>query len=159
MELTTEYGLREASTADLDAIVGLINRAFAVERFFKNGDRTDAEMVRQNLEEGKFLLLSDKDEIVACIFVKLMGERAYLGTLSVDPAKQKSGVGSRMMQEAEEYCRAAGCKVLDIRIVNLRTELPAIYRKFGFVETGIESAEVVKNASQPIHFVTMSKAL
>ena len=88
-----------------------------------------------------------------------MGERAYLGTLSVDPAKQKSGVGSRMMQEAEEYCRAAGCKVLDIRIVNLRTELPAIYRKFGFVETGIESAEVVKNASQPIHFVTMSKAL
>ena len=53
MELTTEYGLREASTADLDAIVGLINRAFAVERFFKNGDRTDAEMVRQNLKEGK----------------------------------------------------------------------------------------------------------
>jgi ribosomal protein S18 acetylase RimI-like enzyme len=159
MESTAEYRLREASTADLDAIVVLINRAFAVERFFKNGDRADAEMVQQNLKEGKFLLLADQDEIVACIFVKLMGERAYLGTLSVDPERQRSGLGSRMMKEAEVYCRAAGCKVLDIRIVNLRNELPGIYRKFGFVETGTQSAEMVKNASQPIHFVTMSKAL
>ncbi len=159
MEVTTEYRLREASTADLDAIVALINRAFAVERFFKDGDRADTEMVRQNLNEGKFLLLIDKDEIVACTFVKLMGERAYLGTLSVDPARQKSGLGSRLMHEAEAYCRTAGCKVLDIRIVNLRTELPGIYRKFGFVETGTQSAEMVKTASQPIHFITMSKAL
>ena len=64
-----------------------------------------------------------------------------------------------MMQEAEDYCRAAGCKVLDIRIVNLRTELPPIYRKFGFVETGTQSAEVIKNAMQPIHFINMSKPL
>jgi hypothetical protein len=63
------------------------------------------------------------------------------------------------MQEAENYCRNAGCKALDIRIVNLRTELPAIYRKFGFVETGTQSAEVVKNATQPVHFITMSKPL
>jgi predicted N-acetyltransferase YhbS len=83
----------------------------------------------------------------------------YVGTLSVDPARQKSGLGGRMMREAEDYCRNAGCKALDIRIVNLRTELPAIYRKFGFVETGTQSAEVIKNATQPIHFITMSKPL
>ena len=64
-----------------------------------------------------------------------------------------------MMHEAEEYCRSAGCKVVDIRIVNLRAELPAIYHKLGFVETGTQSAEVVKNATRPIHFITMSKPL
>jgi hypothetical protein len=37
--------------------------------------------------------------------------------------------------------------------------LPAIYRRFGFVETGTQSAEVVKNATRPIHFITMSKSL
>jgi len=151
--------MREASHADIPQIVLLINRAFAVERFFKSGDRTDPEQVQQMMQDGKFLLLIDEDEMVACMFVKVTGKRGYVGTLSVDPARQKSGIGRRMMQEAENYCRNAGCKALDIRIVNLRTELPAIYRKFGFVETGTQSAEVVKNATQPIHFITMSKPL
>ena len=151
--------MREASHADIPQIVLLINRAFAVERFFKSGDRTDPEQVQQMMQDGKFLLLIDEDEMVACMFVKVTGKRGYVGTLSVDPARQKSGIGRRMMQEAEDYCRNAGCKALDIRIVNLRTELPAIYRKFGFVETGTQSAEVVKNATQPIHFITMSKPL
>jgi GNAT superfamily N-acetyltransferase len=159
MELMTQYALRKAAPADLDAIVLLINRAFAVERFFKNGDRTNQEQVRQMMGDGKFLVLTHKDGIAACIFVKITGARAYLGTLSVDPGRQKSGLGSRLMREAEDYCRAAGCKALDIRIVNLRAELPEIYRKFGFVETGTQSAEVVNNATQPVHFVTMSKSL
>jgi ribosomal protein S18 acetylase RimI-like enzyme len=151
--------MREASHADIPQIVLLINRAFAVERFFKSGGRTNPEQVQQMMQDGKFLLLIDEDEMVACMFVKVTGKRGYVGTLSVDPARQKSGIGRRMMQEAENYCRNAGCKALDIRIVNLRTELPAIYRKFGFVETGTQSAEVVKNATQPIHFITMSKPL
>jgi len=151
--------VRQAVPADAPQIVLLINQAFQVERFFKNADRTNLEQVRQMMNEGKFLLLVDQDQITACIFVKLTGDRAYLGTLAVDPDRQKSGVGTRMMQEAENYCRAAGCTVLDIRIVNVRRELPEIYRKFGFVETGTESAEVIKSATQPVHFVTMSKVL
>jgi ribosomal protein S18 acetylase RimI-like enzyme len=151
--------VREASDSDLLRIVSLINRAFAVERFFKSGDRTDPEQVQQMMQDGKFLLLTDGDEMVACMFVRVTGDRAYIGTLSVDPARQRSGLGRRMMREAEDYCRNAGCKALDIRIVNLRTELPAIYRKLGFVETGTQSAEVVKNATRPIHFITMSKPL
>jgi len=151
--------VREASHSDVPRIVSLINLAFAVERFFKSGDRTDPEQVQQMMQDGKFLLLTEEDEMVACMFVKVAGDRAYLGTLSVDPARQKSGLGGRMMREAEDYCRNAGCKALDIRIVNLRTELPGVYRKFGFVESGTQSAEVIKNATRPIHFITMSKPL
>ncbi len=151
--------VREASQADVPRIVALINRAFAVERFFKSGDRTNPEQVQQMMQDGKFLLLMERDEMVACMFVKVTGDRGYVGTLSVDPGRQKSGLGRRMMHQAEDYCRNAGCKALDIRIVNLRTELPAIYRKFGFVETGTQSAEVVKNATRPVHFITMSKPL
>jgi ribosomal protein S18 acetylase RimI-like enzyme len=151
--------VRKASPSDIPRMVSLINRAFAVERFFKSGDRTNPEQVQQMMGDGKFLLLTDEGEMVACMFVKVTGDRAYLGTLSVDPARQKSGLGSRMMREAEEYCRNAGCKTLDIRIVNLRVELPEIYRKFGFVESGTQPAEVIKNATRPIHFITMSKPL
>jgi ribosomal protein S18 acetylase RimI-like enzyme len=159
MQFESQYVTRAASADDVDTIVSLINRAFAVARFFKSGDRTDPEQVQQMMKDGRFLLLIDKGEIVACVFVKITGERGYLGTLSVDPERQKSGLGTRMMHEAEDYFRAAGCKVVDIRLVNLRTELPGIYRKFGFVETGTQSAEVIKNATRPIHFITMSKEL
>jgi len=79
--------------------------------------------------------------------------------LSVDPARQKSGLGRRMMGEAETYLRAAGCKTLDIWIVNLRTELPPIYRKFGFVETGTKTTEWTEKFSKPVHFIVMSKEL
>lgn len=159
MEPACQYVLREASADDVDAVVLLINRAFAVESFFKSGDRTNAEQVRQMMETGKFLLLTDGQAIIACVWLKITGDRGYLGTLSVDPERQKSGLGRRMMREAENYFSTAGCKVVDIRLVNLREELPAIYRKFGFVETGTQSAEVIKSATRPIHFITMSKEL
>lgn len=155
----TKEAIRSATPSDISQIVSLINRAFAVERFFKNGDRTDSEQVRQMMEQGRFLLLEKDDDLVACVFIRVTGDRGYIGTLSVDPVRQRSGLGTRMMHEAEEYCRSAGCKVVDIRIVNLRAELPAIYHKFGFVETGTQSAEVIKNATRPIHFITMSKPL
>ena len=49
--------VREASPSDIVQLVSLINRAFAVERFFKNADRTNPEQVRENMNEGTFLLL------------------------------------------------------------------------------------------------------
>ena len=159
MKPRQQYALRTATVGDVDAIASLINRAFAVERFFKSGDRTDPEQVRQMMRDGRFLLLHDGVELVACVFVKVTGKRGYLGTLSVDPARQKSGLGRRMMHEAEDYFRAAGCNVVDIRIVDVRPELREIYTKVGFVETGAESAEVIRTATRPVHFITMSKEL
>ena len=97
--------------------------------------------------------------MIACVWIRITGDRAYLGTLSVDPSRQKSGIGARMMQEAEAYAREQGCSAIDIRIVNLRTELPPIYRKFGFVETGTEVLSDTTKFTQPVHFLKMSKEL
>lgn len=154
-----EFVLRNAVPADIPAIVALINRAFSVEKFFKSGERIDAAGLVEMLLHGEFLLLESSGSLIACVYVKITGERAYAGTLAVDPSQQKSGIGRRMMREAEDYARARGCEVLDIRIVNVRPELSEIYTKLGFMPTGIESAEVIKTATQPVHFVTMSKPL
>ncbi len=159
MEVVSQYVLREASADDVDAIVTLINRAFAIERFFKSGDRINPEQVQEMIQNGKFLLLIDGTAMVACVWLEITGNRGYLGTLSVDPERQRLGLGARMMREAENYFRAAGCKAIDIRLVNLRPELLPIYRKFGFVETGTQSGEMIKSATRPVHFITMSKEL
>jgi N-acetylglutamate synthase-like GNAT family acetyltransferase len=151
--------LRTATDADVGAIVDLVNRAFAVESFFKTGDRTDDAQIRELLRDGQFLLLTESKMATACVYVKLKEDRCYIGLLSVDPAKQRSGIGARMMREAEDLGRRAGCRFADIRTVSVRPELPVIYHKLGYVETGIESAAVIKTATMPVHFVTMSKAL
>jgi N-acetylglutamate synthase-like GNAT family acetyltransferase len=109
---TTNFAVREAEPKDLQQIVSLINRAFDVERFFKAGDRTDAETVRENMSEGTFLVMLDGDEMIACVWIRITGDRAYLGTLSVGPSRQKSGIGARMMQEAEAYAREQGCSTI-----------------------------------------------
>ena len=122
-----ESVLRTAVAADVPAIVDLINRAFAVEKFFKSGERIDAAGLAEMMQHGEFLLLESAAALISCVYVKITGERAYAGTLAVDPLQQKSGIGRRMMNEAEEYARAHACEVLDIRIVNVRPELSEIY--------------------------------
>ena len=152
-------GLRTATEADVARIVDLVNRAFAVERFFKTGDRTDEAQILELMRDGRFLLLLEEEVLVACVYVKLNGDRCYIGLLSVDPAKQRSGIGARMMQEAEDLGRRAGSRFADIRMVSVRPELPVIYHKLGYVEIGVESAAVITTATMPVHFVRMSKLL
>jgi len=151
--------LRHATEADIAPIVALVNRAFAVESFFKTGDRTDDAQIRELLQQDPFLLLTDSEDLIAGVHVKLNGDRIYIGMLAVDPAKQKLGIGARMMREAEDFGRRAGCKFADLRVVSVRPELPLIYGKLGYTESGVESAAVIKTATMPVHFVTMSKPL
>ena len=86
-------------------------------------------------------------------------ERAYIGLLSVEPSLQGSGLGKRLMTAAEEYCRAAGCAFADLRVVNLRTELPLFYRKLGYQQTGTEPFPTEAHTEVPCHFLIMSKSL
>jgi GNAT superfamily N-acetyltransferase len=150
---------RLASHADAESIVRLVNRAFAIEHFFKEGERTDLEDIRRHLENGVFLVCTHGSEMVGCIYIQATGERGYVGLLSVDPTRQGQGLGSLLMQHAEDYCAGVGCVRIDLRIINLRPELLAFYAKRGYVECGTESAEVVKGAKLPVHFVLMSKEL
>jgi hypothetical protein len=63
------------------------------------------------------------------------------------------------MDAAEEYFRSAGCQAVDLQIVNLRAELPAFYRKLGYIETGTSPFAADAEPSRPCHFIKMSKQL
>ena len=85
--------------------------------------------------------------------------RAYLGLLAVDPAHQHCGLGSVLMDAAEDYCRGLGIRFMDIKVVHLRAELPAYYRRRGYVETGTSPFPADIETKQPCHFIEMSKQL
>ena len=151
---------RVAEVTDAPAIMAVINAAFRrAESFLIDRDRVDLEMVRSLLEKGKFLVAEDGGVLAGCVYIELRGDRAYLGLLSVDPDRQKAGLGSQLMNAAENYCARAGCRFMDLRIVNVRRELPAFYRHRGYVETGTAPFTPGLNPKVPCHFVEMSKPL
>jgi GNAT superfamily N-acetyltransferase len=150
---------RTATPEDAENIARLVNAAFRPERFFTDGDRTNPEKVRALLQKGTFLLVEAAGALTGCVYVECGGERGYFGLLAVEPAHQRSGLGSRMVAAAEQYCRTAGCHFMDLTIVNLRTELPAFYYRLGYVESGTLPFPSDQHANQPCHLVRMSKRL
>ena len=101
----------------------LVNSAFRkAESFFIDRDRIDVESVRALMEKGRFLIAEDNGALAGCVYVEQRGEGAYLGLLSVDPALQRTGIGSALMNAAENHGSKIGCRVMDLRIVNLREE-------------------------------------
>ncbi len=151
---------RLAEIADAGSIAQLVNTAFRPERFFIDADRTDPEKVRALLAMGKFLLAEEAQTVVGCVYVELRGERGYFGLLAVDPAEQRAGVGSSLIKAAEDYCRAAGCLVMDLTIVNLRKELPGYYRRRGYEENGtLPFPEDQHSPKMPCHLIRMTKTL
>ena len=153
--------LRTATVHDASDLARVINDAFIVEAFFKIGDRTNADQIVELMNSGgEFLLLESlPGTLCGCVYLKCYGERAYFGMLSIDPARQGRGLGRQLIDAVEERARARGCRFMDIHIVNLREELPAYYRRFGYVEQGTLPFSDPDRASRPCHFIVMSQPL
>ena len=115
-------------------------------------------------------LAESEHTLLGCVYVEphyVDGNRsstesqdcAYLGLLAVGPAHQQSGLGSMLMDAAEDYCRALGLRFMDIKVVNLREELAGFYRKRGYVETGTSAFPEGVETKLRCHFIDMSKPL
>lgn len=152
--------IRTAGAEDAPVLVSLINKAFAVERFI-DGTRTDEERLAETMRKGNVLVAERVGRAVACVYVELRGERAYFGMLAVDPAQQHQGLGKLMTTAAEDFGRKHGCKHMDITVLSLRPELPPLYRKLGYSETGAEEFHPARplKAGVQCYCIVMSKPL
>jgi len=152
--------IRIATADDAPALLALINGAFSVEKFFVDRERTTREELDSYFGRGTFFLLDGNDgSLAASQYFEWRGDRAYVGMLAVHPDLQGRGIGRQMMAAAEEHARELGCRGVDIRVVNLREELPPFYRSLGYVETGRSEPVDAPGASKPYHFILMSKEL
>ena len=152
--------LRLARATDTKRVVEVINAAFRkAESYIIDRDRVDLEVIQSLFAKGEFLIAEDEAGLAGCVYLERRGDRTYLGLLSVAPERQKTGLGSLLMREAEQHCASAGCLFMDLRIINLRTDNCAFYRRRGYVETGTETFPPDVETKLPCHFVTMSKPL
>jgi GNAT superfamily N-acetyltransferase len=150
---------RRATEADIPALLALINHAYAVENFF-DGTRTSEERLTADLQKGEILVGEDaQGRILGCVYLEVRGERGYLGQFAVAPTCQRRGLGRWIVSVAEERLRSRGCKGIDISVLNRRSELPPVYRTFGYVETGREAFEGSRTVlfGEACHCIIMSK--
>jgi len=150
---------RPAVIADIPALVRLINAAFIVEQFVFDGDRINAEETRAFMETGGFLVAEDSAAFAGCVYVEVREGRGYLGLLAVDPARQGTGLGRKLVAAAEDYFRAARCGAVDLRVISQRTPLPPFYRRLGYVEVGTAPFSPSLQPRVPGHYIVMSKRL
>jgi N-acetylglutamate synthase-like GNAT family acetyltransferase len=157
--VTNRVTTRLAARADVERLTALINAAYdAAEGFFLDGPRiSDAEVI-ERITTGEFLVAEDRNGVYACVYLRFTGDRAYLGLLAVDPARQKHGVGAQLLDAAEAYCAERHCTAIDIVVVNLREELFPRYEARGYQRTGTAPFEDPR-LTRPAHFVRMAKSL
>jgi GNAT superfamily N-acetyltransferase len=149
--------IRRAETGEAEALAALINSAFGpAEGFFIVGDRISADGVREHFARGVFLVA---DDYAGTVFVEPRGDYAYLGLLSVAPARQGEGIGEQLITAAEDFGREHGAHSMDLRVVSLRTDLPPMYRKFGYVEYGTEPWPAEAPPKLPCNLTCMRKVL
>jgi ribosomal protein S18 acetylase RimI-like enzyme len=147
--------LRRADDADLPAIVKLMNAAFRgtgavaswnTEAVYISGDRTSESLLRADLAEpGAVLLVASfvEDEATqalspqGCVLLKpISPETWYLGSLTIDPLLQKSGLGRALLSGAEEYAVEQGARTMQMTVVHVRDSLIAWYKRRGYHLTG-----------------------
>jgi GNAT superfamily N-acetyltransferase len=154
---------RIATADDVAALVLVINAAYRVEDFFVRGDRTSEEDVQARLAapNGAFLVVDAPGDhmLAGAVYVEIRGDRGHFAMLAVDPARQKQGIARTLVHAVEAHCLAAGCRYLDIDVVNLRRELPPFYDKLGFVPHGTAPFPDATKLRQAAHVVLMTKPL
>ncbi len=153
--------VRLATEFDRPRLIPLINAAFAIETFLE-GTRTDEERLAAMMQKGTILAAEDAaGELLGCVYTEVRGARGYLGQLAVDPAHQCKGLASRLVAAAEDHLRRQGCEAVEITVLSLRPELPPIYRRYGYVETGTEEFHPTRplKSGAECHCIVMVKRL
>jgi GNAT superfamily N-acetyltransferase len=147
----------------MPAIAALVNRAYAVEAFFVDGDRTTADEVAEMARAGQFLVLDGPGQaggtLAAAVYVEERANSVYIGMLSVSPDIQGRGLGKRLVRIAEALGEANGCAAAELRIVNLREDLGRWYRSLGYEEVGTSPYVRHRAVKQPCHFIEMRRRL
>ncbi|MFF9333948.1 GNAT family N-acetyltransferase [Streptomyces albogriseolus] len=139
---------RDATAADVDALVELIESAYrgessragwTTEADILQGQRTDPEGVLEVVKApgSRLLTVEREGRIVACCQLEHRGDHAYFGMFAVSPALQGAGLGRAVIAEAERQARESwGVTEMHMTVITVREDLIAWYERRGYRRTG-----------------------
>src|SRR5262245_11705090 len=136
--------MRVAGVADAPALTALINSAYrgetsklgwTTEADLVGGQRVDAEWLSEMIAAPGAVMLVHEDAgtLVGSVYLQRTGDDCYLGMLTVAPARQRAGLGRRILEASEHW--AAGhwaSRRMRMRVISGRDELFAWYERRGY---------------------------
>ncbi|AIR96822.1 GNAT family N-acetyltransferase [Streptomyces glaucescens] len=145
---TTGLTYRDATDADVDTLVALIESAYrgdasragwTTEADILEGQRTDPEGVLEVVKspDSRLLVVERDGAVVACCQLEHRGEYAYFGMFAVSPTLQGAGLGKAVIAEAERRARETwGVREMHMTVISVREDLIAWYERRGYRRTG-----------------------
>lgn len=144
--------IRFATHDDIPALHDLVERAYrgdsarqgwTHEADLLDGQRTDVEALGQMLADPEQRVLVAEDGnggFAGCVNIaRVESDRAYLGMLSVEPARQAGGLGRALLAAGEAAAADQfRSRVIEMTVIRQRAELIAWYERRGYTLTGEE---------------------
>ncbi|MDQ6469478.1 GNAT family N-acetyltransferase [Flavobacterium sp. LHD-80] len=167
--------ITKALLEDIPALVTLINSAYrgetskkgwTTEAHLLEGKRTDDEEMTEIFLDSKNTILkfTENDKIIGSVLLVEKGNQLYLGMLTVSPELQNSGIGKKLLAEAENHAKSLNLSSIIMTVISVREELIAWYKRHGYVDTGEreafpESGIHVTVSEEPLEFIFLEKKL
>lgn len=82
--------------------------------------------------QGDIYVALDGAEVVGAMATRWHGDDLELALIGVSPARQKSGVASRMLAEIEPVARARGARTLSLMTAEMMQDRVRLYGRHGF---------------------------
>ncbi|CAM5713537.1 MULTISPECIES: GNAT family N-acetyltransferase [Streptomyces] len=148
METTAGLTFRDATDADVDTLVALVESAYrgddsragwTTEADILEGQRTDPEGVLAVIKspDSRLLTVERDGRVVACCQLEHRGDYAYFGMFAVSPTLQGGGLGKVVIAQAERLAvETWGVTEMHMTVISVREELIAWYERRGYRRTG-----------------------
>lgn len=139
---------RTATTADVPHLVALIECAYrgessrtgwTTEADLLDGSRTDeADVTAAVTGPGSRMIIAHRaDTPIACCQLQHRDTHAYFGMFAVHPTAQATGLGKKLLAEAERITRdELNLPAIHMLVLRQRTDLIAWYTRRGYTRTG-----------------------
>ena len=167
--------ITKVAIEDVASLNKLINSAYRGESSKKGwtteanileGKRTTEAELIEIIQDQKNTILkySENNEIIGCVLLVEKEDELYLGMLTVSPVFQNSGIGKKLMQQAEIYASTLGLSKIVMTVISVREELISWYKRKGFVDTGARepfpaSDVFSQTANEPLEFMVLEKRI
>lgn len=144
--------LRDATLADIPALVELVTRAYrgeasrrgwTTEADLLDGDRIHPDLLRADIDRPRSrILIAEQDRrLLACAHVAVEDGAGYFGMFAVRPDLQGGGLGRTVLAEAERIAREEwGCTLMRMTVIDLREDLIGWYQRRGYRRTGTKKS-------------------
>ena len=164
-----------ATEKDSSALNKLINSAYrgesskkgwTTEAFLLEGLRTTEKELIAIIATNKNTVLkyTDSNQIIGSVLLVEKEQQLYLGMLTVSPELQNSGIGKKLLQQAEVIAAARGLFKIVMTVISVRSELISWYKRNGYQDTGLrepfpEGDVHISISKEPLEFIVMEKNL